>query len=67
MTYVRLNVHKEGIVVAVAESGIDGGIWEYGRISNTTTALYPLAGKLGGGGVRLSVYRQSLFRARSVY
>jgi hypothetical protein len=39
ITYVRLDVHKEGIVVAVAESGIDGEIREYGRIENTTTAL----------------------------
>jgi hypothetical protein len=67
ITYVRLDVHKEGIVVAVAESGIDGEIREYGRIENTTTALNPLAGKLGGDGVRLSIYRQSFFRAHAVY
>jgi hypothetical protein len=39
ITYVGLDVHKEGIVVAVAEGGIRGEVREYGRIANTAGAL----------------------------
>ena len=39
ITYVGLDVHKESIVVAVAESGLRGEGREYGRIANTTAAL----------------------------
>src|ERR1700736_1487306 len=53
ITYVGLDVHKEEIVVAVAEGGIRGEVREYGRIANTTAALDRLKGKLGGAGVRL--------------
>ena len=35
ITYVGLDVHKEGIVVAVAQGGIRGEVRAYGRISNT--------------------------------
>jgi transposase len=51
--YVGLDVHKEGIVVAVAEGGIRGEVREYGRIANTTAALDRLAGKLSRDGVKL--------------
>jgi transposase len=51
--YVGLDVHKEGIVVAVAEGGIRGEVREYGRIANTAGALDRLMRKLGGAGVRL--------------
>ncbi len=44
ITYVGLDVHKERIVVAVAEGGIRGEIREYGRIANTPAALHRLAG-----------------------
>jgi transposase len=53
ITYVGLDVHKETIVVAVAEDGIRGEIREYGRIANTPTALDRVMRKLGREGVRL--------------
>jgi transposase len=53
--YVGLDVHKEGIVVAVAEGGLRGEVREYGRIANTPAALDRLMCKLGGEGVRLGV------------
>jgi transposase len=53
ITYVGLDVHKEGIVVAVAEGGLRGEIREYGQIANTPAALDRLARKLGRDGVRL--------------
>jgi transposase len=51
ITYVGLDVHKEGIVVAV--SGLRGEVREYGRIANTPPALDRLLRKLGGDGVSL--------------
>src|ERR1700745_3794545 len=51
--YVGLDVHKEGIVVAIAEDGIRGAVGEYGRIANTATALDRLIRKLADGGARL--------------
>ncbi len=39
ITYVGLDVHKEGIVVAVAEGGLRGEVREYGRIANTAGGL----------------------------
>jgi transposase len=53
ITYVGLDVHKDGIVVAVAEDGLRGEVRDYGRIANTPAALRRLVGKLGGEGVRL--------------
>src|ERR1700751_1391659 len=53
ITYVGLDVHKDGVVVVVAEGGIRGEIREYGRIANTAAALDRLVRKLGGEGVRL--------------
>jgi transposase len=38
ITYIGLDVHKENIVVAVAEGGLRGEVREYGRIANTAAA-----------------------------
>jgi transposase len=53
ITYVGLDVHKDGIVVAVAEGGVRGEVRDYGRIANTPVALRRLARKLSQQGVRL--------------
>jgi transposase len=53
ISYVGLDVHKDAIVVAVAEGGLRGEVREYGRIANTAAALDRLARKLGGDGVML--------------
>jgi transposase len=53
ITYIGLDVHKEGIVVAAAEGGERGEVREYGRVANTAAALDRLARKLGQEGARL--------------
>jgi transposase len=53
IAYVGLDVHKDGIVVAVAEDGLRGEVRDYGRIANTPAALRRLVGKLGHHGVTL--------------
>ena len=53
ITYIGLDVHKDTVVVAMADGGIRGEVREYGRIANTAAALDRLMRKLGDGGVRL--------------
>jgi hypothetical protein len=60
ITYVGLDVHKDAVVVAIAEGGIRGEVREYGRIANTATALDRLIRKLGDGGV--SAARRACYR-----
>jgi hypothetical protein len=64
-TYVGLDVHKDGIVVAVAEGGLLGEVREYGRIANTPAALRRLAGKLGQEGTQVQFcYEDGVIPAR---
>jgi transposase len=53
ITYVGLDVHKDSIVVALAEGGLRRGMREYGRIPNTPSALKALATKLAAKGNEL--------------
>ena len=55
ITYVGLDVHKDTIAVALAEAGGRKDVREYGKISNTPTALKALAAKLSRGGSELLV------------
>ena len=66
ITYVGLDVHKDGVVVAVAEGGIRGEVREYGRIANTAAALDRLVRKLGGEGVRLRFCYEAAAMASNV-
>src|SRR5262249_30432807 len=50
---VGLDVHKDSIVVSLAEVGLRGGlreVREYGKIPNTPAALKAMATKLAAGG-----------------
>jgi hypothetical protein len=46
ITFIGLDVHKETITVALAETGVRGDVREYGRIANTPEALTRLVVKL---------------------
>ena len=53
ITYLGLDVHKDSIVVSLAEGGLRRGMREYGRIPNTPSALKALATKLAAKGNEL--------------
>src|SRR3984957_14476162 len=50
IAYVGLDVHKDTIAVALADSGIRSDVREYGKVANTPAALTALAAKLARGG-----------------
>ena len=52
ITFVGLDVHKQTIAVALAESGQRGELREYGRIANTAEELKRLSSKLSRSGAR---------------
>jgi hypothetical protein len=47
MTYTGLDVHKDGIVLAVAKGGLRSEVRDYGRIANTPAASQRLVRRLG--------------------
>ena len=53
--YVGLDVHKDQMVVAVAEGDRDGEVRVYGQISSDLLALERVLRKLGGEDVVLHV------------
>ena len=53
ITYIGLDVHKNTIAVAVAESGLRKEVRDYGTIANTPAALKKLITKLAGTGHEL--------------
>ena len=56
ITYVGLDLHKDTIVVSLAEAGLRGSlreVREYGRILNTPGALKAMAAKLAAKGNEL--------------
>jgi hypothetical protein len=50
ITYIGLDVHKDTIAVALAETGLRGEVRGYGKIPNTPTALKALSAKLARTG-----------------
>lgn len=55
ITYVGLDVHKEGIAVAIAKDGSRNAVREYGPIANAPAALDRPVRKLGQEGTKLQL------------
>jgi transposase len=53
ITFVGLDVHKDSIVVSLAEATLRGEVREYGKILNTAATLKALASKLAAKGNEL--------------
>ena len=64
ITYVGLDVHKEGIVVAVAENGLRGEVREYGRIADPTLVARPRQLRDASTVMRLQPAHQSMINRR---
>jgi hypothetical protein len=65
ITYVGLDVHKDGIVVALAEGDLRRAVRDYGRIANTLAALQRLVRKLGYEGAKFRFcYEDGVIPAR---
>jgi hypothetical protein len=52
-TYIGLDVHKETIVLALAEAGQRNEVRAYGKIANTPAAVKALVAKLARNGLAL--------------
>ena len=59
ITYVGLDVHKDTIAVALAETGLRGEVREHGKIANTPAALKALAVKLSHAGRELRSFYEA--------
>jgi hypothetical protein len=53
--YVRHDIHKETIAIAVPDDDRRAEVREHGEIADTPTALAKLLGKPGGPGVELNI------------
>ena len=56
ITYVGLDVHKDTIIVSLADAGLRGSrgeVREYGKIANTAAAMERLVRKLAANGSEL--------------
>ena len=63
--FVGLDIHKERISIAVAESGRSGGVEYLGEISNDPVAIGKLCDRLGRSGKTLAFCYEAVTPSRS--